>query len=68
MSATTGAAFVDMLHPQALTWARGFTLDPSEPRLRESIARVFRQYAINSKTDAEREHAAALAEKWSRQP
>lgn len=67
MSASDGAT-VDLLSPQSRTWERGVTLDPAEPRLRESIARVFRQFALNAVTDAERAQAAALAEKWSNRP
>jgi hypothetical protein len=54
----------DKLDPRALTWERGISLEPLTPRLRESIAAVYRQYALNAKSAVERAHAVEQAEKW----
>lgn len=56
---------VDRLDPTADVWKRGIKLDPAEPRLREAIARVYRQFAINATDPHERACAIADAEKWS---
>jgi hypothetical protein len=56
--------FVDQLHPQASTWARGFTLAPATPRIRAAVASVYRDFASASKTDAERAYYVAQVVKW----
>lgn len=65
---TSVAEPVDRMSPLSSTWERGISLEPAEPRLRELIARTFRQFALNAPDDQSRAHAIALAEKWSEQP
>lgn len=65
MTAPQQAAPVDMLEPAFAARRAGIDLTPATPRLRQSIARVFADFAQMATSESERTYCIALAEKWS---
>lgn len=61
----------DQLDPRAATWSRAISLAPVTPKVREVIARTYREFAdcaraILNEDDAR--YYGALSERWERQP
>ena len=61
----------DQLDPRAATWARAFSLEPVTPRIREVIARTYREFAESARAilnDDDARYYGALSERWERNP